>query len=77
MEDEKMSEKGLQKGLEKKVVNYLKKHPEGTMILDLAVAVGTHRHTLTKYVYRLEGKGLLQVRKVGVAKLCYFKGVKK
>ncbi len=64
--------------IEKKIMQYLKKHPEGIMILDLADAVGAHRHTVTKYVYRLEGRLLLSVRKIGIAKLCYLKkGVKK
>jgi len=59
--------------IEEKILRYLKKHPEGTMILDLANAIGAHRHTITKYVYRLEGMGLLSVRKIGIAKLCYVK----
>ncbi len=59
--------------LESKILGYLKKHPEGIMILDLADAVGAHRHTVTKYVYRLEGRGSLSVRKIGIAKLCYLK----
>ncbi|MCK4634913.1 MAG: hypothetical protein KAT37_03500 [Candidatus Aenigmarchaeota archaeon] len=59
--------------VEIKILSYLGKHPEGTMILDLAAALGSHRHTITKYVYRLEGMGLLSVRKIGIAKLCYSK----
>ncbi len=63
---------------EAKILKYLKKHPEGTMILDLADAIGAHRHTITKYVYRLEGMGKIKIRKIGIAKLCYLnKGVKK
>lgn len=57
--------------LERKTMNYLRKHPEGVMLLDLAGATGVHRHTLTKYIYRLEGMGKVRVRKVGIAKLCY------
>lgn len=64
MEDEKMS-------IEDRVTNYLKKHPEGVTILDLSDAMGVHRQTLTKYVYRLEGSGKIRIRKVGIAKLCY------
>ncbi len=59
--------------IENKIVKYLKKHQEGTMILDLADGIGAHRHTVTKYVYRLEGMGLLKIRKIGIAKLCYLK----
>lgn len=63
--------------IEQKILNYLKKHPEGVMILDLAEAIGVHRHTVTKYVYRLEGAGKIKVRKVGIAKLCYLAEEKK
>ena len=59
--------------IENKILKYLGKHPEGTMILDLAYAIGTHRHTATKYVYRLEGAGKIKMRKIGIAKLCYLK----
>ena len=61
---------------EDEILKYLRKHPEGTMILDLAEALGVHRHTATKYVYRLEGQGKIIVRKLGIAKLCYAKGAK-
>ena len=64
--------------IEEKILKYLKKHPEGTMILDLADAIGAHRHTITKYVYRLEGMGKIKIRKIGIAKLCYVnKGIGK
>ena len=59
--------------IEEKILKYLKKHPEGTMILDLADAIGAHRHTITKYVYRLDGMGKIKIRKIGIAKLCYVK----
>ena len=62
---------------EAKILKYLSKHPEGTMILDLADVIGSHRHTVTKYVYRLEGMGKITIRKIGIAKLCYLsRGVK-
>ena len=64
MEDEKMN-------VEDRIVSYIGKHPEGTTILDLALAIGVHRHTVTKYVYRLEGARKIRLRKVGIAKLCY------
>lgn len=63
---DKMTEK-----IEEKIIKYLRNHPEGVMILDLADALGVHRHTVTKYVYRLDGMGLIRIRKVGIAKLCY------
>ena len=64
--------------IEQKILQYLKKHPEGIMILDLADALKVHRHTITKYVYRLEGAEKIKIRKVGIAKLCYLnRGEKK
>ena len=57
--------------IEKKILKYLEKHPEGIMLLDLADAIGVHRHTITKYVYRLEGYEKIKMRKIGIAKLCY------
>ena len=63
--------------IESEIFKHLKKHPEGVMILDLAEAIGVHRHTVTKYVYRLEGAGKIKVRKVGIAKLCYLVEEKK
>jgi len=57
--------------IETKIIKYLGKHPEGIMILDLADVMDVHRHTLTKYIYRLEGAGKIKIRKLGVAKLCY------
>ena len=57
--------------LKNQILKYLKKHPEGTMILDLADSLEVHRHTARKYVYILREEGNVNVRKVGVAKLCY------
>ena len=57
--------------MEKKILEHLKKNPHGLMISEIAEALGVHRHTITKYIYRLEGAGLIKVRKVGIAKLCY------
>jgi len=62
--------------IEEKILKYLRKHPEGTMILDLAKELNVHRHTATKYVYRLEGAQKIEIRKIGIAKLCYAKGAK-
>ena len=61
----------MKPNIEAKILKYLGKHPEGIMILDLAAALSVHRHTLVKYIYRLEGAGKIRIRKIGVAKLCY------
>ena len=60
--------------IEGKILGYLENHPDGTMMIDLADALKVHRHTITKYVYRLEGMGKIKVRKLGIAKLCYSQG---
>ena len=57
--------------MEKRIINHLKKNPQGLMISEIADAIGVHRHTVTKYIYKLEGAGLIKIRKVGIAKLCY------
>lgn len=57
--------------IETKILEVLKLKKEGVTILELAKDLGVHRHTLTKYIYKLEGEGRIKVRKVGVAKLCY------
>jgi len=56
-----------------RVEETLRKHPEGLTILRLAGIVGMHRHTVTKYVYRMIGSGDIYQREVGRAKLCYLK----
>lgn len=64
-------ETGQEQKTEKKILAYLRKHQEGTMILEIAKALEVHRHTIIKYIYRLEGSGKIRIRKVGIAKLCY------
>lgn len=60
---------------EDRILKYLKNNREGVMFLDLAGALGIHRHTAKKYAYILEKKGKITIRKVGVAKLCYPRGL--
>ncbi len=57
--------------IEKKVVDILKKDREGITISDIANKLKVHRHTLTKYIYRLQGEGKIKIREIGRAKLCY------
>jgi len=57
--------------MEDKILEFLKGNPQGLMISEIADALGVHRHTITKYIYKLEGAGLIKIRKVGIAKLCY------
>jgi DNA-binding Lrp family transcriptional regulator len=57
--------------IEKKIIRALEKNKEGLMLAELSDKVGVHRHTLTKYVYKLEVESRIKVRKAGIAKLCY------
>jgi len=57
--------------MEDRILDFLKENPHGLMISEIADALDVHRHTITKYIYRLEGMGLIKLRKVGIAKLCY------
>lgn len=53
------------------VIKLLQKHPEGLHILDIARLIGSHRHTVTKYIYELTGAETIRIREIGTAKLCF------
>jgi len=55
------------------IIKLLKEHPEGLTTVEIARMLGSHRHTITKYIYQLVGEGLINQRKIGSAKLCYLK----
>ena len=57
----------------KRIVEVLSKHPEGLTFTQIAVEVGMHRHTVTKYIYELKGEGIIFVRDLRTLKLCYLK----
>jgi hypothetical protein len=59
--------------LREKIIEALRSHPEGLTLKDIAEIVGSHRHTITKYVYELIGAQVIIQRDVGAAKLCYLK----
>lgn len=61
----------LEKNVENKVLAQIKKHPKGVTIVDIAVEIGLHRHTVSKYVYGLEKAGQITRRRIGMASLCY------
>ena len=62
--------------MKKRVIELLKKHPEGLTTVEMAKMLNTNRHTLTKYIYELVGAKTIHQRKVGPAKLCYLKKVR-
>ncbi len=53
-----------------KIIDILKRHPEGLHILGISRLVGANRHTVTKYVYLLIGAGVINAREIGTIKLC-------
>ncbi|MCK4428869.1 MAG: HTH domain-containing protein [Candidatus Aenigmarchaeota archaeon] len=62
--------------IENNILGILKKDREGLTISNMANQLNVHRHTLTKYIYRLEGEEKIKIREVGKAKLCYLNGKK-
>ena len=59
----------------KKILNLLKKHPEGLTIQKISDSLESSRITATKYIHELIGEGKIYQRKVGIAKLCYSKEI--
>lgn len=57
----------------KKIVETLRKHPEGLTLNKVAKLTSMSRLTATKYIHELIGQGRVYQRKVGMAKLCYLK----
>lgn len=55
------------------IIAELRKHPEGITIVDLANRLDMTRQTAAKYVLVLISEGIVKVRKIGPAKLCYLK----
>jgi DNA-binding IclR family transcriptional regulator len=56
-----------------RIIENLKKHPEGLTIIDIAGFTGINRITVSKYIFGLVAEGLVYQRMVGTAKLCYLK----
>ncbi len=62
--------------IENETLKVLKENAGGLTILELADSLKIHRHTLTKYIYKLEGEERIRVRRVGAAKLCYLSEIR-
>ena len=58
---------------ERKILKYLEKNREGDTFTGIARAIGVHRHTATKYIYKLIGEGKIRIRNISTAKVCYLK----
>jgi DNA-binding IclR family transcriptional regulator len=61
----------------KDILGCLDKHPEGLTIQEIADITRLNRLTVSKYVAVLIAEGRFIERKVGSAKLCYLKRVKR
>lgn len=58
------------KNIKDEIRDILRKHPEGLHILKISELVGSHRHTVTKYIHELIGAGVIEQREIGPVKLC-------
>ena len=56
-----------------RIIDSLKKHPEGLTLWDLAKNTGINRITVSKYIFGMVFEGIVYQRNVGPAKLCYLK----
>ena len=63
----------MENNQKERILEKLKKHPEGLTIQKISELVGMSRITATKYIHELIGEGKIYQRKIGVAKLCYVK----
>ena len=63
----------VQNNFKERIIDVLKKHPEGLTMIEISKLIGSLRHTITKYIYQLIGEGLIYQREIGTAKLCYLK----
>ena len=59
--------------LKKRILETLESHPEGLTIDSLSKMIGAHRQTITKYLFWLNGAGIIHRRRVGSATLNYLK----
>ena len=56
-----------------RIIELLKKHPEGLTIKEIANSLKLHRQTVTKYILELKGAGVIIRKRVGSATLHYLK----
>ena len=59
--------------IREQIVSQLREKPEGMTISQLSKNLNMSRQTISKYVYGLISEGIVKIRKVGPAKLCYLK----
>ena len=59
--------------IRQRIVGLLHDHPQGLTILSISKHIGMTRQTASRYVLALISEGIVKVRKVGPAKLCYLR----
>jgi response regulator of citrate/malate metabolism len=65
--------KMTENNFKERIIENLKKHPEGLTILGIADSTGINRLTVSKYILVMVSEDLIHQRKIGNAKLCYLK----
>ena len=61
--------------MKERIVETLRRHPEGLTIHDISRLIGTHRHTTTRYLAELRGAGIIVHRPIGSAILHYLSAI--
>ena len=56
------------------VIDILKKNKEGLTVVEMANLLKISRNTVAVYLAELKGEGKIWIRKVGMAKLNYWRG---
>lgn len=59
------------KDMKGKILDILKKNPEGSTIQKISDSLKISRLTATKYIHELLGEGKIYERKVGIARLLF------
>jgi len=57
--------------IREKIIQVIKKHPEGLTMTEIAKLVGMSRLSISKYIYELHGAKKIRIRRIGKIKLCY------
>ena len=55
------------------IMNALREHPEGLMLIEIAKITGMNRITVTKYIHELLGEGSVLQKEAAAAKICYLR----
>ena len=61
--------KTLPKSYKEKIIELLRKNQSGLTIADITKEIGTTRHTTSIILAELRGANLIEIRKIGMAKL--------